>query len=174
MSWGEGEYHQEWWEKTPDYEYFCSNCGQQIYYPYKWRNVDKSKTLTKDWKIIKSKTYVQINEDGKWIRLCDCCDELYTTEQLIKLFLISGMGKKGRKKEKLNKWNEGEKRIRQKAVIEFGEKIMVYELCSDCGGTGFIKPNPNDYRERCENCLGGKITKLIPLYELSKSATKDK
>ncbi len=164
MSWGEGEYHQEW--QTPTPEFFCANCGVQIYYPYKWRKVDKSQSFTKGWEIIKSKIYIQTNRDGKHIRLCNCCDELFSTQQLIKLFLIHGLGKKGREKELLKKWNEREERKRQKAVNKFGRKIEIYELCPDCGGTGFIKPDPHKYRKVCETCLGGKVTRLIDLAHL--------
>ncbi|KKL98170.1 hypothetical protein LCGC14_1827060 [marine sediment metagenome] len=159
MSWGEGEYYNEW--ATPDHEFFCCNCGQQIYYPYVWRNIDKSEELTEEWKIIKKKVYMQINETGKHIRLCECCDKFYTSEQLIKSFLRKRYGIRTRAKEKLKKWNDIEESKRQKAVKKFGRKVMVYELCPDCGGTGFIQPGPDEYRKSCDNCLNGEITKLI-------------
>lgn len=164
MSYGSGEYENKY--STPDHKYYCANCGQQIYHPYKWRNVDKSQDFTKDWEIIKSKIYIQTNENGKHIRLCDCCDKLFTTQQLIKLFLINGIGEKGREKEKLIKWNDREERKRQKAVNEFGRKIKIYELCLDCGGAGFVELSPDDYRKGCNKCYEGIVTKLISLDEL--------
>ncbi len=166
MSWGEGEVHYEWWQKPSEGYYVCANCEQQIYYPYKWRNVDKSQSFTKDWKTIKSKIYIQINKEGKHIRLCDCCDELFTTKQLIKLFLINGMGKKGREKEKVKKWNEIEEKKKQKAVLKFGRKIKIYEMCPDCGGKGFTIGHYGDYHKGCNNCLNGEVSKLIPFEEL--------
>jgi len=164
MSWGEGEYDDRW--DIPDHEYFCANCGTEIYYPYKWRNVDKSQSFTGDWNIIKSKIYIQTNEEGKHIRLCDCCDEFFTTQELIKLFLIDGMGPKGREKEKLKKWNKREEKKRQKTVEKFGRKIQVWELCSACGGVGSIEPKPGYSRKQCIECSNGKVTKLISIEEL--------
>ena len=168
MSWGEGEYHEEWWQSTPDNKYFCANCGVQIYYPYKWRNVDKSQSFTGDWNIIKFKIYIQTHEDGKHIRLCDDCDKLFTTKQLIKLFLINKMGKKGREGEKIKKWKERKEKKRQKVVNEFGKKIEIHELCPDCDGDGMVAPSPSEFRKECEKCLNGKTTKLISIEELKK------
>jgi len=175
MSWGEGEYYEEWWERSPDPKFFCANCGTKIYYPYKWRNIVKSKILTEDClKIIKSKIYVQTNDSGEHIRLCDCCSKLFTTQQLIKLFLINGMGGKGREKEKLKKWNKIGEKKRQEVVKKFGRKIKIYELCLDCGGEGMIEPLPGHFRKECKNpkCFNGKIIKLISLKELI-SKSKD-
>ena len=78
------------------------------------------------------------------------------------------MGKKEREKEKLRKWNDREEKKRQKAVIEFGRKIKIYELCPDCGGAGSVEPKPGYIHKTCNKCYNGIVIKLIPLKELTK------
>lgn len=170
MSYGQGD---------PDYSnfsspsYYCGNCGSTIVYPYKWRLIDESTFLTKDLRTIKSRVVLVIDKNGSHIRICDYCDELFTTSQLIELFNKKGIGIKGRKKEKNKKWNEREEKKRQKVVNEFGRKILIYELCPDCGGTGEIWSSPGGYLDNCEKCFNGEITKLISIGELKKLINKE-
>ena len=49
--------------------------------------------------------------------------------------------------------NEGER------IMQTKEKIVVYEICEECHGNGFIRPNKFDDRDIkttyvCNNCSG--------------------
>lgn len=121
MSFGQGDPPDESWGAIlPDF--FCVNCGCQVLYPYKTRFIEKPKSSKKDWKIIKSKIYIQTGYAGRYIRLCDCCDEFFITRQLIKMFLT--MGGEAREKEKDKKSAKRERRIeRGKEYHKLKEEI---------------------------------------------------